>query len=182
MLRRPPLFVSVFTALALAAASTGRSDEIQPPLGRRWGESSIAIEKLLRGAKATITAKRAVSGGLEAWDVEGIAHNGLKRTVFYFRKNSAGIAELVEMELQYQRDDWDQRRYDDFMGELRKAFQRKLGEGSLIARKDMPEGDVVQRLVGYKWTQNNTAVELFYFSAQNAQNVFRTISVHYKSN
>jgi hypothetical protein len=40
----------------------------------------------------------------------------------------------------------------------------------------------MQTVVGYKWNQNNTSIELFYYSAQNGSNVFRTLSVHYKSN
>ena len=88
----------------------------------------------------------------------------------------------MEVELQYQRDDWDQRQYDEFMGQVRQAIQRRFGEGDLIARKTEPaENGVMQTIVGYKWNQNNAAVELFYFCAQNAQNVFRTISVHYKT-
>jgi hypothetical protein len=120
--------------------------------------------------------KRLVQGGLTAWDVDGLVQTGLKRTVFYFRAD-----ELAEVELIYQRDDWDQRNYDEFMGQVRQAIQRRYGEGDQIVRKTEPVEDVVQTVVGYKWNQNNAAVELFYYAAQNGQNVFRTISVHYKT-
>ena len=169
----------LLTALALAAGvSAARAfDEIKPPFGLAWGEPAERLERLLKGVKAKVVARRPTHGGLEAWEVEGLAQKGLKRTLFYFR-----ASELVEVELQYQRDDWDQAQYDEFMGQVRQAIQRRFGEGDLIARKREPaEHDVVQTLVGYKWNQNNAAVELFYFCAQNAQNVFRTISVHYKT-
>jgi hypothetical protein len=39
----------------------------------------------------------------------------------------------------------------------------------------------MQTVVGYKWNANNTAIQLFYFSAENATEIYRTISVHYKA-
>jgi hypothetical protein len=38
----------------------------------------------------------------------------------------------------------------------------------------------MQTLVGYKWDENNTAIQLFYFSAETATQSYRTVSVHYK--
>jgi hypothetical protein len=40
---------------------------------------------------------------------------------------------------------------------------------------------VTQKLVGYKWNQNNTAIELVYFAAANPTQSYRTLSVHYKT-
>jgi len=67
------------------------------------------------------------------------------------------------------------------MGQVRQAIQRRYGDGTQTVRKTEPVGDVVQTIVGYKWNQNNCAIELYYYAAQNGPNVFRTISVHYKS-
>ena len=111
----------------------------------------------------------------EAWTVEGLLQQGLKRTVFYF-KNGA----LVEVELQYQSPDWDILRYDDFMSAVRRRIEQKYGAGTLIAKTRAPEGDVIQTIVGYKWNQNDTAIELIYYSAENASQSYRTVSVHYK--
>lgn len=151
------------------------AEEIKPPFNLRWGETADRLERLLKGAKATIIARRTVEGR-EAWDVEGLVQSGLKRTVFYF---SAG--ELVEVELQYQKDDWDEAKYDGFMGDVRRRLEQRYGQGQLVARKKEPNGDVLQTLVGWKWNQNNTAIELVYFSAQSPSQVFRTLSVHYKT-
>jgi len=161
----------VFGSAAVKAA-----DEIKPPFGLIWGESAERIERLLKNAKATIVEKRKVEGGREAWHVEGLIQTGLKRTVFYFRPTG-----LCEVELQYQRQDWDQSKYDEYMGQIRRSIEKRFGPGQLIARKTEPEGDVMQTVVGYKWNQNNAAIDLFYYSAQNGSNVFRTLSVHYKS-
>jgi hypothetical protein len=169
-------------ALVLCAASaflgtmTQAADEIKPPFGLIWGESAERIERLLKNAKATIVEKRKVEGDRDAWHVEGLVQTGLKRTVFYFRPSG-----LCEVELQYQRQDWDQAKYDEYMGQIRRSIEKRFGPGQLIARKTEPEGDVVQTVVGYKWNQNNAAIELFYYCAQNGSNVFRTLSVHYKT-
>ncbi len=171
---------ATFTWLAtllfiLTAPRPGNAEEIKPPFNLRWGETSERLERLLKGAKARIVARRTVQGR-EAWDVEGLVQAGLKRTVFYFIGG-----ELVEVELQYQREDWDEAKYDGFMGDVRRRLEQRYGQSQLITRKKEPEGDVMQTLVGWKWNQNNTAIELIYFSAQGPSQVFRTLSVHYKT-
>ncbi len=171
--------------IALALVLSGRAGfaqtavepvrEIKPPFGLSWGETDERIEKLLKGAKATIVERRTLDDGRAAWTVEGLVQTGLRRTLFYFRRG-----ELVEVELQYQKDDWDQPKYDAFMGDVRRRIEQRYGVGQQIARKTEPEGDVMQTVVGYKWNLNSTAIELVYYSAQQSANVFRTLSVHYK--
>lgn len=158
----------------LLSSGVGRADEIPPPFGLQWGEPDERLAKLLQGAKASIVDKHLVRDR-EAWTVEGLLQTGLKRTVFYF-KNGA----LVEVELQYQGENWDTAKYDDFMTAVRRRIEQKYGAGQLIARTKAPEGSVTQTIVGYKWNQNNTAIELFYYCAENAANTYRTVSVHYK--
>ena len=164
--------------LLLAGRTLSRAEEISPPFGLRWGESSQKLEHLLAGAKATIVDRHLVDGK-EAWDVEGLLQTGLRRTIFYFHRG-----ELVEVELQYQQEGWDDERYTNLMTEVRKRLEQKYGEGQLIARRteQAPESDVTQKLIGYKWNQNNTAIELVYFAAINtASQSYRTLSVHYKT-
>jgi hypothetical protein len=176
-MRNPAPAACLLLALLLSAGVPARAaNEIKPPFGLVWGETAARLERMLRNAKANIIDKRLVQGGVTAWDVEGIVQPGLKRTVFYFKTD-----QLTEVELIYQRDDWEQRNYDEFMGQVRQAITRSYGEGQQIVRKTEPVEDVVQTIVGYKWNQNNAAIELFYYAAQNGQNVFRTISVHYKT-
>ena len=176
----PRIFRSIFLILAVAliGVTMARAEEINPPFGLRWGESADRMEHLLQGAKATIVDRRLVEGR-EAWDVEGLIQQGLKRTVFYFNH-----AQLVEVELQYQKDDWNDAQYDNFMGDVRKRLEQKYGEGQLMAKRTEqdPTSDITKKIVGYKWTQNNTAIELIYFAATNASKAFRTLSVHYKTN
>jgi len=173
---RPFRFLLLLSTLFATAGLVRAAEEIRPPFGLVWGESASRLERMLRNAKAEIKERRPVQGGLEAWDVTGLVQTGLKQTVFYFRND-----ELAEIELIYSANDWDQRRYDEFMGQIRQAIQRRYGEGALIVRKTGPVNEVVQTIVGYKWNHNNAAIELYYYCAQNGQNVFRTISVHYKT-
>ena len=145
-----------------------------PRFGLEWGESAERMENLLKGAKAAIVDRHDVAGR-QAWTVEGLIQQGLSRTVFYFRDG-----QLVEVELQYQSPDWDVAKYDDFMAQVRRRIEQKFGAGQLIAREREPLGEVMQTLVGYKWSENNTAIQLFYFSAETSTQSYRTVSVHYK--
>ena len=150
------------------------AEEIKPPFGLQWAESNVRIAKLLTGAKATIVEKHEIEGR-EAWTVEGLVQQNLRRTVFYFKN-----AQLVEVELQYQSADWDTPKYDDFMAQVRRRIELKYGNGQLIARSKRPEGQVTQTIVGYKWTQGPTVLELIYYAAENADLIYRTVSLHYK--
>jgi hypothetical protein len=161
-------------ALVLLFARPAAADEIPPPFGLQWGESDDRLSKLLTGAKARIVDKHMVADR-EAWTVEGLLQQGLKRTVFYFKSGS-----LVEVELQYQSSDWDIAKYDDFMSAVRRRIEQKYGPGQLIAKNRGPEADVIQTVIGYKWSQNDTAIELIYYSAENNSQSYRTVSVHYK--
>jgi hypothetical protein len=163
----------VFASMA-PLFSAHAAEEIKPPFGLQWGESATRLEKLLAGAKARVTDKRDADGRV-AWTVEGLVQAGLRRTIFYFKSG-----QLVEVELQYQSDEWDTAKYDEFMGSIRRRIEQKYGSGQLIARQKTPEGAVMQTLVGYKWNINNTAIELIYFAAENSTQIYRTVSVHYK--
>jgi hypothetical protein len=170
-------FARSVAMLVLAAAGMVHAEDINPPFGLHWGESSERLERLLSGAKATIVDRHLIDG-LEAWDVEGLLQTGLKRTVFYFHRG-----ELVEVELQYMQDGWDDNRYTTLMNDVKKRLEQKYGEGQLVARRTdrPPETDITEKLIGYKWNQNNTAIELVYFAAANTTQSYRTLSVHYKT-
>ena len=176
---RPVLSAAVSALALIVFGTTGALavEEIKPPFSLSWGETSTRLERLLNGAKAKITERRKLDDGREAWDVEGLIQPGLKRTVFYFRKG-----QLVEVELQYQKPDWDQSQYDAYMSQVRSVLDRRYGQGQLLARKTEPAGDVLQTVVGWKWNQNNASIEMYYYSAEDPAQVFRTLSVHYKTN
>ncbi|HEX4639513.1 MAG TPA: hypothetical protein VH170_08500 [Chthoniobacterales bacterium] len=164
-----------FVLLTFAASSTRAADDLNPPFGFRWNDSMARVEAVLKGAKATIVS-REKKEGRETWTVEGLVHPGLKRTLFTFKAGS-----LFGVELQYEYPDWSIERYNERMGEIRRYFDAKYGTGKLVSRTRDTDSDVIQTLVGYQWTIGATMLELFYFSAQHDQLVFRTISVDYKA-
>ena len=164
------------TALAPAQTTAEAVREIKPPFGLSWGETMERLERLLKGAKATIVDRRRTQDGRDAWDVEGLVQTGLRRTVFYFKRG-----ELNEVELQYQKEEWDDAKYDDFMGQVRRRIEQRYGAGQQIVRKTEPEGTVMQTVVGYQWNLNNTAIDLYYYAAKDESHIFRTLSVHYKT-
>lgn len=168
------LFLAAILA-CVAALEGAHAEEIKPPFGLHWGETTARMERLLDGAKAKIVERRHLDGR-EVWEVTGILSNDLQRTLFYFTGD-----QLVEVELQYKTADWEEEKYNTFMDDVRRKLEVKYGEPELIAKREEPHGDVMQKVVGWKWNRNSAAIELFYFSAQNATQVFRTLSVHYKA-
>ncbi|HEX4631976.1 MAG TPA: hypothetical protein VH188_13545, partial [Chthoniobacterales bacterium] len=143
--------------------------------GFKWNDDTRKIETTLNGAKAKIVS-RDKKEKKEVWTVEGLVQPGLRRTLFIFRDSF-----LVEVELQYEYPDWTIERYNDRMGEIRRYFDAKFGTGKLVSRSRDLDSDVIQTLVGYQWIVGGTMLELFYFSAQRDQNVFRSITVSYKA-
>jgi hypothetical protein len=158
----------------LISESARALDEIPPPFGFKWNDLTGRVEMLLKGAKARI-ATREKKEHNEVWTVEGLVQPGLKRTLFTFREGF-----LVEIELQYEYEDWTIERYNDRMGEIRRYFDAKFGVGKLVSRSRDTDTDVIQTLVGYQWMVGSTMLELFYFSAQRDSLLFRTITVDYK--
>jgi hypothetical protein len=161
--------------LSLALESATGTEDLTPPFGFRWNDPMSRVEAVLKGAKATIIS-REKKENREVWTVEGLVHPGLKRTLFTFKGGA-----LFGVELQYEYPDWSIERYNERMGEIRRYFDGKYGTGKLVSRTRDTDSDVIQTLVGYQWTIGATMLELFYFSAQHDQLVFRTISVDYKS-
>lgn len=168
-------FLLSLLVLGLASIPARGAEELFPPFGFRWNDPMTQVEKVLKGAKATIVA-REKKENREVWTVEGLVHPGLKRTLFTFKQGS-----LFGVELQYEYPDRTIEWYNQRMGEIRRYFDAKFGTGKLVSRSRDSDTDVIQTLVGYQWMVGATMLELFYFSAQHDELVFRTISVDYKA-
>jgi hypothetical protein len=151
------------------------ADELVPPFGFHWSDSMARVEAVLHAARAKITS-REKKQNRESWTVEGLIHPGLKRTVFTFKERA-----LVAVELQYEYPEWSIERYNQRMGEIRKYFDEKYGTGKLVSRSRDHDTDIIQTLVGYQWMVGTTMLELYYFSAQHDNLIYRTISVDYKT-
>lgn len=171
---RRVLFLVILLACSSAPTAFGLN-ELLPPFGFRWGDSTRRVESILSGAKARITDRKTEKSRM-VWSVEGLLHPGLQRTVFTFRDEK-----LAEVELQYEYPDWSIERYNEQMGTVRRYFDSKYGTGKLVSRVRDSDSDVLQTLVGYQWMVGATMLELFYFSAEKPPHTFRTITVDYKS-
>ncbi len=167
------LFAALLALLLPVCSSLAQ--EIPPPFGFRWSDTTARVEKVLKGAKAK-TIGREKNGDAETWTVEGLIHPGLKRTLFTFKDGA-----LKQIELQYEYPGWTLEHYNNRMGEIRRYFDGKYGTGRLISRSRDNDTDVIQTLVGYQWVVGKSALELFYFSAQKEPNVYRNITVTYKA-
>lgn len=169
------VFLTAAALLILLPIFSVRADEVPPPFGFRWNDSSVRVERVLKGAKAKVVNRDKKDAG-EVWTVEGLIHPGLKRTLFTFK---AGL--LSQVELQYEYPDWTLEHYNNRMGEIRRYFDERYGVGRLISRARDNQTDIIQTLVGYQWVVGKSALELFFFSAQKVPNVYRNITVTYKA-
>src|SRR6201982_2308541 len=172
---RQIFLIGVIVIFIFSVRHARAADELVPPFGLRWNDSMARVEAVLHGAKAKITS-REKKQNRDVWTVDGLIHPGLKRTLFTFKQRS-----LVAVELQYEYPEWSIERYNQRMGEIRKYFDEKYGTGKLVSRARDNDTDVIQTLVGYQWMVGTTMLELFYFSAQHDNLVYRTISVDYKA-
>jgi hypothetical protein len=172
---RQSFLIGLIGFVIFCVQHAGAADELVPPFGFRWNDSMARVEAVLHGAKAKLVS-REKKEGREIWTVEGLIHPGLKRTVFTFKDRA-----LVAVELQYEYPDWSIERYNQRMGEIRKYFDEKYGTGKLVSRSRDRDTEVIQTLVGYQWMVGTTMLELYYFSAQHDNLVYRTISVDYKA-
>ena len=152
------------------------SDQINPPFGFQWGEPEKDIEKTITRAQARIVTRDTIQGR-DAWTVEGLIQPALKRAIIYFGSEKT----LVEVELQYEHPDWNLTAYEDFLNSAKQRLEAKYGPPTVLARDKQPEGDVMQTVVGYQWQQSGSSIQLFFFSAERNNDIYRSISLHYRA-
>jgi hypothetical protein len=191
-----------------APAVPPQEREIHPPFSLMWHEPSERLELKIEAAKLTITERRRLdrqwivtAGGFKKpnpADAAAPKPPELRRVLFHFeggaiskergvggkvRESLAG-GQLVEVELQYEQDGWDEEKYGACLSEKRQMLERLYGPGQQLVRSSTPtpDGRATQTLVGYKWNRNNTAVELIYFhvAVDDGEHAFHTLSLHYK--
>jgi hypothetical protein len=162
--------------LGLADAQPPYSQQINPPFGLYWAEGPKQIAKVIDRAGARIVDKSIVQGR-EAWTIEGLIQPALKRTIVYFGSEK----NLVEVELQYQHPDWDLVAYEEFLNSARQRLEARYGPATVLAKDKKPEGDIMQTIVGYQWQQQSTSIQLFFFSAERNNDVYRSVSLHYRA-
>jgi hypothetical protein len=185
-----------------------KEQEIHPPFALMWHEPSERLEAKVEGAKLVISERRkidkrwvVIANGFkkpDPADPKAPKPPELRRVLFHFEggnitreKGPTGKVnetlkggQLVEVELQYEQDGWDEDQYGTCLSEKRQMLERLYGQGQQLVRSSQPtpDGNATQTLVGYKWNRNNTAVELIYFrvAVNEGEQAFHTLSLHFK--
>ncbi|HEY2122495.1 MAG TPA: hypothetical protein VGH07_02785 [Chthoniobacterales bacterium] len=166
----------VIGLLGFANMQQALAQQITPPFGFHWGETEKEIAKILTRTGATII-DRSVVQGREAWTIDGLIQPALKQTIVYF-----GTAKvLVEVELQYQRPEWDLVAYEQFLDSARQTLESRYGPATVLVKDKKPEGDVMQTVVGYQWQAQGSSIQLFFYSAERNSDVYRSVSLHYRA-
>jgi hypothetical protein len=177
MVLRTVLIICLSFVLLEYLRAQGRlASQIDPPFGLTWAESAKNIEQDLSKAAAKIV-NRQVCQGREAWTVEGLIPPALTRTILYFGTEHS----LVEVELQYQHPGWDLVNYEQFLEKARTVLEAKYGFPTVLAHDKKPHNEVTETVVGYQWQLADSSILLFFYSAEQNADVYRTISLHYRA-
>lgn len=174
-LMRLRVVVCFLAASAIWAVPVCAQQEIKAPFGMQWGETPARIREVVTKAKAKITGER-MAGRRDVLEVEGIVQEGLKRTLFYFTENG-----LSEIELQYEREGWDDTRVAGWVGSIKRQADLKYGPGRLFADERGNTDGISHRLQGWMWVQNFVSLRLVYYSAQKGEEKLKRVSLHYCS-
>jgi hypothetical protein len=168
--------VAGLLGLADAQPAYSQSEQINPPFGLYWAEGQKEIAKVIGRAGARIVDKSNIQGR-EAWTIEGLIQPALQRTIVYFGSEK----NLVEVELQYQHPDWDLVAYEEFLNSARQRLEARYGPATVLAKDKKPEGDIMETIVGYQWQQASSRIQLFFYSAERNNDVYRSVSLHYRA-
>jgi hypothetical protein len=165
--------IVILAALWAAAPPLAAQQEIKAPFGMQWGEPVGRIKEVVTKAKAKVVEER-TAGSREALVVEGIVQEGLKRTLFYFTNGG-----LSEVELQYDREQWDDEKVASWVNTIKREADRKYGPGRVYADERGDENGLRHSLKGWMWVQNFVSLRLVHYTAQKGDDKIRRVSLHY---
>jgi len=168
------LILLVALAGCLAAPRLQAVEEIKVPFNFQWGESAQRLEDSLKRVQARVVERKQVQSR-QCLVVEGIPQKLLQRALFYFENDS-----LNEIELHYGDPSWDGTQYGNFFDQTRRNIEAKYGIGRVIARQKTRDGDVLQTVIGYQWAQDIATLSLYYYTAEQAAQSYRLLSLHYR--
>jgi hypothetical protein len=158
---------------------------IKVPYGLSWGDTIEKVREMLHAVKAQEVALSEKSPGKNVLEAEGLGVGDalLRKSLFKFKDGS-----LVEVELQYGDPSWDSEKTLDFFDRTRRRIDERYGPGTLLVNKvkERPSTDNVPRsitytLIIYQWTQPAAALELSFYSVEDAEKSYRLVSLHYKT-
>ncbi len=151
--------------------------EIKIPLGLSWGDPVEKLESLARPGGFSIT-QREETAGKTIITVHGLLGVALQENLFIFQKNA-----LIEIEYRYGNKAWSAHQYQNFFDSFRRMYDLKYGAALALSPATAKKtNDVTLSLVGYRWSDPFSALELFYYSAEQPEGkAYRLVSLHYKA-
>jgi len=158
---------------------------IKVPYALSWGDTVEKVREMLHAVKAQEIALSEKSPGKKVLEAEGLGVGDalLRKALFKFKDGS-----LVEVELQYGDPSWDSEKTLDFFDRTRRRIDERYGPGTLLVNKvkERPSTENVPRsitytLIIYQWTQPAAALELSFYSVEDAEKSYRLVSLHYKT-
>jgi hypothetical protein len=164
----------VVLACVFCASAARGAEEIKVPFNFQWGEAAQRLEDSLKRVQARVIDRKKVRNR-QCLVVEGIPQRLLQRALFYFDNDA-----LNEIELHYGDSSWDANRYGNFFDQTRRNIESKYGIGRVVARQKTRDGDVLETLIGYQWTQDATTLVLYYYTAESGADSYRLLSLHYR--
>lgn len=150
-------------------------EDIRPPFGFQWGETSSRMEQALQKVQAKVVEKDTIPGG-SRWKVIGISQRLLLVAYFIFQGDT-----LHEIELNYGDPAWSIAQYTNFFDQTRRYIDQRYGSGGLIAKSTATQNGVTHTLTGYQWTQPGATLQIFLFTAEKAGETSKVLSLHYRS-
>jgi len=163
----------ILPALLMAAVPASAQQEIKAPFGMQWGEPTARIKQVVTKAKAKVVEERS-AGQREVLVVTGIVQEGLKRTLFYFSEGG-----LNEVELQYDREEWDDTKVAAWVATIKREADKKYGPGRIFADENGNENGLRHTLKAWMWPQNFVSLRLVHYTAQKGNDKMRRVSLHY---
>lgn len=160
-------------AVFLCADLARSQQEIKAPFGMEWGETIDRVKEVVAKAKAKVVEEK-VAGDRDVLVVEGIVQEGLKRTLFYFAEGG-----LSEVELQYDREGWDEARVASWVTTIKQQADRKYGPGRIFADERGDKDPINHTLRAWIWVQNFVSLRLVHYTAQQGEERMRRVSLHY---
>ena len=170
---RSLICLAAFVCWALTVPA-GAVEEIKVPFNFAWGEAAQRLEDSLKRVQAHVVDRKKVRNR-QCLVVEGIPQRLLQRALFYFDNDA-----LNEIELHYGDSTWDADHYGNFFDQTRRNIETKYGIGRVVARQKTRDGDILETLIGYQWTQDTTTLVLYYYTAENGSDSYRLLSLHYR--
>ncbi len=164
--------LAIFAAL-LAVPHAQAQQEIKAPFGMQWGESVERIKEVVGKAKARVVEEK-VAGERDVLVVEGIVQEGLRRTLFYFSEGG-----LSEVELQYDREGWDDARVASWVTTIKQQADKKYGPGRIFADDRGDKDGLKHTLRAWIWVQDFVSLRLVHYTAQQGEENMRRVSLHY---